>query len=183
MIDYQTVSMLDLLPPNLRSDPVLAAAAAAIDAEAQATAAEIRELDIYGRTEEWISEETDELAWQYRPPYYDSALPLEQRRELVKNAIPFHRTKGTPAAVEQLIALLFGEGDVEEWWQYGGDPYHFRVITNNADVTTSRAREFIQAVEAVKRLSTTMDSVTIAQTEPLDLYFAGFIHSGETISF
>lgn len=179
MINIQTVSMLDLLPPSIRSDPAMAAAAAALDVQLQETTSMITALDIFGRAAEWTEAETDELAWQYNPPYYDAGLPLDQKRTLVKNAIPFHRHKSTPKAVEDLIAILFGEGVVEEWWQYGGDPYHFRVLTNNPDVTNERAEEFISAVDAVKRLSAVLDSVTISQTEELPLYIGSFLHFGD----
>ncbi|WP_238649769.1 phage tail protein I [Paenibacillus piscarius] len=182
MINLQTVSLLDLLPPSIRSDPAMAAAAGALDGELQVTTGLIAALDIFGRSAEWTDAETDELAWQYNPPYYDPDLPLDQKRLLVKNAIPFHRHKGTPQAVEDLIAILFGRGAVEEWWQYGGEPYHFRVLTNNSDVTTTRAQEFIAAVDAVKRLSTVLDSVTISQAEELPLFFGGFLHVGEIIT-
>ncbi|WP_449602463.1 phage tail protein I [Paenibacillus sp. Marseille-Q9583] len=181
MIDLKTISLRDILPPNLARDPAIAAAATALDFELQQTAILIERLDIFGRANEWTEEEVAELAWQFKPPYYDPDLPIEQRRELVRTAIPFYRRKGTPGAVEDLIALLFGEGRVEEWWEYGGDPYHFRVLTNNADVTTTRAHEFIRAVDAVKRLSAVLDSVTITQSEPLQLYFGGVIYFGETI--
>lgn len=63
-----------------------------------------------------------------------------------------------------------------------GEPYHFRVVTNNADVTAVRAQEFIAAVDAVKRLSAVLDSVTISQAEQLPLYFGGFLHFGEHIT-
>ncbi|MDF9845571.1 MULTISPECIES: phage tail protein I [unclassified Paenibacillus] len=182
MIKLQTVSLFDLLPLSIRSDSAMAAAAAALDGELQETTGMIAALDIFGRSAVWTDAETDELAWQYKPPYYDPDLPLEQKRLLVQNAIPFHRHKGTPGAVEDLIAILFGEGAVEEWWQYGGDPYHFRVVTNNSDVTTTRAQEFVAAVDAVKRLSAVLDSVTISQAEELPLYFGGFLHFGETIT-
>ncbi|MEC0171177.1 phage tail protein I [Paenibacillus graminis] len=182
MINIQTVSLLDLLPPSIRSDPAMAAAAAALDTQLQETTGMIAALDIFGRWTEWTNAETDELAWQYNPPYYDPDLPLNQKRVLVKNAIPFHRHKGTPKAVEDLIAILFGEGAVEEWWQYGGYPYHFRVLTNNADVTTTRAQEFIEAVDAVKRLSAVLDSVTITQAEDLPLYFGVVLHIGDHIT-
>lgn len=182
MISITNVSLLDLMPQSIRNDPNISAAALALDAQLQQTTSMISALDIFGRVSGWTEEETDELAWQYNPPYYDPDLPLEQRRLLVQNAISFHRHKGTPGAVEDLIAILFGEGAVEEWWQYGGDPYHFRVITNNADITTTRAQEFYAAVDAVKRLSTVLDSVTITQAEELPLYFGGYLHFGEQIT-
>ncbi|KGE20691.1 phage tail protein I [Paenibacillus wynnii] len=181
MINLQTVSLLDLLPQSIKNDPIMAAAAASIDAELQMTTAMIAKLDIFGRTEEWTDEETDELAWQYHVDYYDPDLSIEQKRLLVKNAIPFHRRKGTPSAVEDLISILFGEGKVEEWFEYGGDPHHFQVITNNSDVTNARAEEFIQAVDSVKRLSSVLDRVTISQVEDLNIYFGGALHMGEVM--
>ncbi|OBZ08934.1 phage tail protein I [Bacillus sp. FJAT-27264] len=182
MINIQTVSLRDILPPSIANDPTVAAAASALDAELQATTALISQLDIYGRSEEWTSEETDELAWEYHIDYYDPDLPLEQRRQLVVNAIPFHRRKATPSAVEDLITILFGSGKVEEWFEYGGAPYHFQVATDNPDVTTARAQEFIQAVESVKRLSAVLDRVVISQTEDLNLYFGGALHIGERLT-
>ncbi|OKP67565.1 phage tail protein [Paenibacillus sp. P3E] len=182
MTNIQTISLLDLLPPSIRHDPSMSAAAVALDTQLQKTTDMINTLNLFGRSEEWSDAETDELAWQYSPPYYDPDLPLEQKRMLIKNAIPFHRHKGTPGAVEDLIDILFGEGAVEEWWQYGGDPYHFRVLTNNPDVTTTRAEEFIAAVDAVKRLSAVLDSVTISQVEELPLYYGGFLHFGDHIT-
>ncbi|WP_310830374.1 phage tail protein [Paenibacillus pedocola] len=182
MINIQKASLLDLLPSSLRNDPAMSTAATALDKQLQETTDMIRELNIFGRSGEWTNGETDELAVQYRPPYYDPGLPLEQKRLLVKTSIPFHRHKGTAGAVEDLIAILFGEGAVEEWWEYGGDPYHFRVVTNNADVTAARAQEFIDAVDAVKRISAVLDSVTISQSEGLPLYIGVFLHFGEQIT-
>lgn len=182
MIDLKDVSLLDILPESIRSDPTVSAAAQAIDTELKVTTTMIRTLDIFGRVDEWTDAETDELAWQYHVDYYDPDLPLDQKRQLVANAIPFHRRKGTPSAVEDLIAILFGDGIVEEWWEYGGEPYHFQVQTNNADVTTIRAQEFIDAVESVKRLTAVLDRVTISQAEEMPLYFGGVIHIGEYLT-
>lgn len=98
---------------------------------------------------------------------------------MIKNAIPFHRRKGTPSAIDDLISLLFGEGRVEEWFEYGGEPHHFQVITNNTDVTSNRAEEFIRAVESVSRLSVVLDRVAITQAEDLGIYFGGTVHMTE----
>lgn len=182
MIKLTEVSLLNILPPNLKADPILSAAALAIDNELQSLSADIKKINIYSRFNDWTDDEVDELAWEYRPPFYDADLPLEQKRLLIKNAIPYHRRKGTPSAIEDLITLLFGEGKVEEWWQYGGDPYHFRVVTNNSDITTVRAEEFVNAVDSVKRLSTVLDSVTITQAEDLSLYIGMIAHIEDYIT-
>ncbi|MCY7486426.1 phage tail protein I [Paenibacillus alvei] len=181
MINIQQVNLLDILPSNLKSDPNIVAAAQAINTELRAVTEDIRKLSIYDRFNEWTDEETDELAWQYHVDFYDPALPLEQKRELVKNAIPWHRRKGTPSAVEELISTLFGEGKVEEWWEYGGQPFCFQVVTSNPEVTQERAQEFYRAVESVKRLSAKLEQVILSQTEKLQLYHGSAILVSENI--
>lgn len=179
MIDIDDLSILDILPPNLRNDPGLAAAAKATNDQLKAVVQEISKLSIFTRANEWTEEETDELAWQFHVDFYDPSLPIEQKRELVKNSIAWHRRKGTPSAVEELITTLFGEGKVEEWWEYGGQPYYFQVVTNNPEVTQEKAKEFYRAIDSVKRLTARLEKVIIRQTEDMPLYYAGVLHMGE----
>ena len=39
---------------------------------------------------------------------------------------------GTPAAVEELVTAVFGDGKVEEWFEYGDEPFYFRITVNAA---------------------------------------------------
>jgi len=181
MINLDTVSLLDILPPNLRSDPNVAAAAQAIDSELQQITASIRKLSYFDRMDESTDEETDELAWQFHVDFYDPSLPLEQRRELVKNSFAWHRRKGTPSAVEELISTLFGSGRVEEWWQFDGDPYTFRVITSNTAVTTDLAQEFIAALNTVKNVRSHLESVIIESSKSMNLYFGCVLNMTDTL--
>lgn len=181
MIEIQRVSLLDVLPTNLKLDPSIAAAAQAIDGEIHDLTESIRKLSIFDRADEWTDEEVDELAWQFHVDFYDPSLPLEQRRELVRNSIAWHRRKGTPSAIEELISTLFGEGKVEEWWEYGGRPFCFQVVTNNPEVTQERAQEFYRAVESVKRLSAKLERVILSQSEKLQLYHGSAIIISENI--
>ncbi|CAM3852320.1 MULTISPECIES: phage tail protein I [Paenibacillus] len=171
MIDISKVSLMDLLPPNLRRDSTLAAIAKSLEHDIVSISKSISKLKRFDRLDELTDAEADELAWEFHVDFYDASLPIEQKRQLVKNAIRFHRRKGTPAAVEELITILFGEGKVEEWFEYGGEPGYFRVITNNPEVTLDRAQEFYRAVESVKRLSAHLEEVILSQTESLQLYF------------
>ncbi|MNZ98521.1 Phage tail protein [compost metagenome] len=182
MIDMKTASLLDLLPTNLCNDPSLQAAALAIQNELQVTTEAIYKLSIWDRLEQLNSDEIDEFAWQLHVDFYDVKLPIEQRRGLVKNAIRFHRRKGTPAAVEELVTILFGSGKVEEWFEYGGEPGYFRVLTNDPSATNEKAEEFVRAVNAVKRLSAWLESVILEETIQVnDLYFGGTLHIGDSI--
>ncbi|MBB3132131.1 phage tail P2-like protein [Paenibacillus rhizosphaerae] len=171
MTDVRNMSLLDLLPTSIKYDPEVIAIAEALDEQVRVAVDEMYKLPLFSRLDELTDEEADELAWQFHVDFYDPTLPIEQKRELVKNAFKFHRRKGTPAAIEDLITILFGEGKVEEWFEYNGQPGRFRVITNNPAVTLERAQEFYRAIESVKRLSAHLEEVILSQTESLQLYF------------
>lgn len=182
MTDVKNMSLLDLLPTSIRYDPEVIDIAEALDEQVRVAVDEMYKLPLFSRLDELTDEEADELAWQFHVDFYDPTLPIEQKRELVKNAFKFHRRKGTPAAIEDLISILFGEGKVEEWFEYGGQPGRFQVITNNPAVTQERAEEFYRAIESVNRLSAKLERVILAQSEPLGLYFAGILRMGEKMT-
>ncbi|MNW32452.1 Phage tail protein [compost metagenome] len=160
MIKLSELSLLDVLPDNLRTDKQVRDAAMALDVKMDELTAKIQRVNLFGRTD-WTDEETDELAWQFHVDYYDPTLPLEQRRELVRQSIPLHRRKGTPSAVEDLVTTIFGYGKVEEWWEYGDDPGYFQVVVSNPKATEEQAQQFIEVVESVKRKSAHLRRVVV----------------------
>lgn len=179
--DIYNTKLLDLLPPNLRSDPDIIAASQAVDAEFQILASKIKNVLTVADIDNACSEVVDNLAGQLHTNYYNSSLPLETRRKLAKNSIIQHMAGGTPSTVEELVTILFGDGEVEEWFDYNGSPYHFRVLTENSAVTGELADQFAKAVEAVKRRSTRLDSVIVTMSADIGIYVGNVIHTGDTI--
>lgn len=55
------------------------------------------------------------------------------RRAIVKNAIEKHRYKGTRYAVDLALSSLGITYTLQEWFEYAGDPYHFRVAIDVMD--------------------------------------------------
>lgn len=153
----------------------------AIDSRLRPLADVLKTINYRRDPESWNDELADELAWQNHVDFYDPDFELEQKRALVQNAFRFHQKKGTNAAVEELIGILFGDGRVEDWYEYGGDPGYFQVVTDNPDVTTARASEFILALNSVKRLSARLERVAIEESSSGTLYFGAVVQVGEYI--
>lgn len=179
MIDIKFVSLLDILPASLRGDPNIQASSAAFDQEFHEVTAAIDKLLLYVNLENQSDEIVDLLAWQMHVDFYDSSMPIEIRRELVRNSPAWHKRKGTPAAVEELLTTVFGDGEVEEWFEYGGEPYHFRVVTNNASATNEQAEEFIRAIDSVKNTRSFLEAIIIRAGDELNLYYGHVLHMGE----
>lgn len=182
MIDILDVSIVDLLPQSVKDDPTMQAFALTLDEQLRKPKQDIYKLRRLTRLDDLDSDEVNDMAYQLHVDFYDPTLPLETRIELVKNSINFHRIKGTPAAVEQLVDILFGDGVVEEWFEYGGDPGHYRVKTSNPQATRERIEEFYRAIDSVTRFSAHLDSVVLEQTEEMALLVAIGLHTRDILT-
>lgn len=102
----------------------------------------------------------DELAWEYHVDFYRPDLPVETKRNLIRQAISWHRIKGTPAAVEEVCSAVFKHAEVYENWQYGGEPYHFKVMVVKEDIPTVEIVEtLIDAIEQTKNTRSWLDEI------------------------
>ncbi|MGO4373483.1 phage tail protein I [Paenibacillus sp. MCAF20] len=182
MINIQNISLLDLLPPNIRNDPTIAAAAQAVDAELVSLTQQINKLTYYNRFDSLTSEEADELAWQFKVDFYDLSAPIEQRRQLIKQSYSRHKTKGTPGAVEDLIATIFGLGEVQEWFQYGGEPGYFKIVTSDPEATAGKADEFLAAINSVKNARSWLEAIELTTGDDMQLYIGAAVHIGNYIN-
>lgn len=182
MIDVYSVSLLDLLPDNLKSDPDVAAIAQALTPELQSISTDTALCILYDNIDSLSDEVLDLLAWDLHVDFYDTTLATDQKRSLVSSSISIHQKKGTPAAVEQLIATVFGDGTVEEWFEYGGQPYNFRVLTNNATVTQEQTDLFQRALNSVKRQSAILEAIIITLGDSMSLNFGAALHIGDILT-
>ncbi|MCZ8520117.1 MULTISPECIES: phage tail protein I [Paenibacillus] len=173
MIEFKDLRMIDLVPPNLRNDPKIAAAAESLDAKFQRLDEKIDRLPLYSRMDSLTEEEANELAWQFHVDFYDPALPIEKRRELVKNSIAWHRRKGTPSAVEEVVSAVFVDAEVLEWFQYGGDPYRFKVVVRDV-LDADKYAKIVQAINSVKNTRSWLDNLDVQRDFPGEMYL-GFV--------
>lgn len=124
----------------------------------------------------------DTLAVEKNIFWYDPQAAIDVKRNLIRNANKVFRHLGTNYAIEQVIADYFGDGKIEEWYEYDGQPYYFRVLTTNTKVTGELADQFHKAIEAVKRKSTRLHEVLVLMSASLNLYYGFVIHTGDKIT-
>lgn len=179
MTDIYSIRFEDILPESLKSDPLVKALAESITPELQAVSGEIIQCILMSRIDYLAEDVVDLLAWQMHIDWYDSAADITIKRQLVKSAYRIHRHRGTPAAVEEVIQIYFGDGYVQEWFEYGGDPYRFKVVTSNPSVTAELANQFISVLNSAKNTRSHLETILIALSGEMNLYFAGIVHTGD----
>lgn len=179
MKELKDIDLLDLQTNFMRKDPTTQALCAALTPQLQQLANEVKLCLIYSRIDELTEAVLDELAWQMKIDWYDATADVEIKRQLIKTAPVIKRCLGTPYAVEEVIKIYFGDGELQEWFDYGGDPGMFKVVTNNSAVTGELAQQFIRVLDAVKRRSSHLEEIIIALGGEMSLYYAGVVHTGD----
>ena len=100
----------------------------------------------------------DELAWEYNI-LYDYDADVEIKRKWIANAMKFYSIYGTPAGIVQYLKAAFDNASIEEWTEYGGDPYHFRVNTTG-EWSVENDAWARKSIAAVKNVRSVLDAIT-----------------------
>lgn len=162
-------NLLLIVPPALTHDPAMMARAAA---DAEALAARLAEIDrvrIIPNIDALDETVLDILARDFKVDWYDPGYSLEEKRRTVKSSWRVHKTLGTKAAVETAIRAIYPGTRVLEWWEYGGEPYHFRLDINitNDTINSEKQRRVLERVNFYKSLRSHNDGVTyFVEAEP-----------------
>lgn len=179
MQDLKNVDLLKLQTKHMQQDPTTQAMCAALSPQFRQVAEEVKNCLIVPRVDELPEEILDALAYELHVDWYDATASIDVKRNLIKNSDKVHMYLGTPYAVEQVVQDYFGDGYVEEWFEYNGQPYHFRVVTSNPSVTGEQANQFAKAVEKVKNLRSRLEQVIISMTGEMQLYFSNVLQTGD----
>lgn len=170
------LEFIKLLPQFMRNDEAVRGLAAGIDSIVPQLAAEIEKLSTWDHINELSEAELDELAWELNILWYDTSASIEVKRNIVRDSDQVYKKLGTPWAVERVINTYFGEGYIEEWFQYGGTPGTFRVYSTNPSITESKLQEFLHILGKVKRASAQLDGVFITLTGQMNMYAGAALH-------
>lgn len=154
-------NLLRTLPEVLRNDKNMSALASAIADVLAARPAEIQQLMIYSRIDELPEDLLDILAEDFKVDWWDGDYTLEEKRQTLKDSWRVHRMLGTKAAVETAISAIYPETQVSEWFEYGGEPYHFRLLIDSTyeGVDPAKHQRVLDRVEYYKNLRSVLDEV------------------------
>lgn len=171
-------NMLSVFPEAMAVDERLMALATV-------TATELMEmykandfLAIYARIDELDEPLLDILAYDFKIDWWDENYSVEEKRQTLKDSWNVHRKLGTPSAVDLAISAIFENVIIKEWWEYGGQPYHFKVQLD-VDVAALNSDKFWRVIEKAryyKNKRSVMESMNVnvePQTTESRIYTGG----------
>lgn len=158
------IEFVKLLPHFMREDAAIKGLARGTDEVTKAVKAASSMLTTWDKVYQMDDAELDALAWELNILWYDKAASVEVKRELILNSDKVYQKLGTKWAVENVISTYFGEGHIAEWFEYAGEPGHFRVFSCNPDITDEKLNAFLNILYKVKRASAHLDGIFITLT-------------------
>ena len=182
MIKLSGSRFTDIMPDNLASQVETQAFAYAVGRQIEKLCAysdAARTYAAIATMPEWL---LDYMAVELRTPSYDENYSLKTKRAMIQGSLLFYTQMGTPAAVNRIIETIFETGYIEEWYEYDGDPHHFRAyVGDGGEVGPGELEEFRRVLSSVKRLSSWLDDIiTITAMDPDMVTFTGTMGKGYT---
>ena len=107
----------------------------------------------------------DEMAWELGC-LYDHNVDIETKRRWIKDATPLYSALGTPQAIYNFLEGFFEEVELEEYWQYGGEPFHFRVSVSG-EWNEQNESWLRRAIAASKNVRSVLDDAALVSSEKI----------------
>lgn len=160
MSKIKDADFLTTFPPALKQDESMLALGRLIAEELHITAGETKKNIIYANIEELSETWLDVLAYDLHVDWYDYDYPIEAKRAIIRDSVRVHQKLGTKAAVEMALGGIHPQSEIEEWFDYDGEPFCFRIVL---DTTKSRVAadydEIVRTVDIYKRLTAHLDGL------------------------
>jgi P2-related tail formation protein len=168
MYKYDDVGSTFLsLPPNLQTTEN-ECFGYAFDRQMQKMNRLAHQLSVWGDLDNTDPKYYDYMAMTIGAPYYKSEYTDAQKLGIIKSAPMKRRYAGTIKAIEELLKNTISSASFMPWYEYGGEPYHFKVKTGevpDADLKTV----FNAMLKRVKAARTIFDFIEIL-IDPVEMH-------------
>lgn len=125
----------------------------------------------------------DALAVEWQTPNYSTSYTTEVKRQLLLGSIAYWSAAGTVAATADAVTRIFTDARISEWFNYGGEPYYFKVSTADPSVAAEDKQAFIAAINRVKRLSAWLEAVVlILSTDPATVHIGAAMYEHDIVN-
>ena len=114
---------------------------------------------IYSRIDELPEDMLDILAYDFHCDWYDASYPVDIKRRLLKSNVIIHKRLGTKYAVERALTDIYQSAAVQEWFEYDGNPYFFKVnvTVNQYGISEEQIKDLVAKMWFYKNLRSHCD--------------------------
>lgn len=180
MIKLKDSSILMFIPRFLRNDKKIKNLITAIDTVLKEVLERVSSMKRMQKISEGelTDAEIELLLWEKHVDYFDKTLTKEQKIKLIQNAERAHLKKGTRSVLETHLKIIFGELQLQEWFEYGAQPFHFQILTDY-QITDDILIRLNRTVDEFQTTRSIFEGVKINVNLELQLYEGVAVHNIE----
>lgn len=104
----------------------------------------------------------DLLAIELNIPYYNQSVDIKEKQNIIKTGVTYYMKVGSTIAVEKVLAQIFGAAKITEWYEYEGEPFHFKAYVSGVDMNPKNAKRIENSINAVKNVRSVLDEIQIS---------------------
>lgn len=130
MVKFSELEIKDILPNSLLQDNKLLNLCEAIQPQFSDITQAIIQVLFLPNLSKLSGGILEHLAWWFNLAADESwslAITDKQKQDLIANAIEIHRYKGTLYGLKRALTSLNIIVNIEEWFEYNGEPFNFRI--------------------------------------------------------
>ena len=158
----ENLNFILLLPRFMREDETCIALSKVIDNMTDDLMKTIKLLSVWDRIDFMTDDELDRLAGELNIEWYSNSFFPDAKREIIKMADMISSKCGTDYAVQYVLRVYFGGVSIKNWYEYDGEPYHYKIIADNPYLINSSSELFERILRTVARKSVILDSIETA---------------------
>ena len=167
MNNKDDIKLIDLLPSSISSDQQVVDMSSAIQPEIDSVSQLIPSIEIYRLIDQLPEPVLRMLALENRvfQDEWQLAQTLSAKRQLIKNSFLLNQRRGTRWSIERVFELLNITADIKEWFEYDGDPFHFKISIFEIEGRGLTEQEITTALRLVNRykpLRSAIDSIDVS---------------------
>lgn len=180
MSEFSKDSMLAALPLPLSGTGRIYALAAAVAESFGRQYEDAGAIAVYAAIDALPDVLLDRLAVDFKLDWWFPDATTDVKRNLLKSVWSVHRSLGTAGAVQRVISDAFAGATLQEWYDYGGQAYHYRLTADLGGKLMSD--EDIEALLAAAKyfinLRSVLDKVTFVGGRSKTIYAGLALHTG-----
>lgn len=174
-MDIENIDLLALQTRQMQADPTTQGLCAGLNAEIRKLAPEIQKclglLLLYIAPELVTDEAMGIIAYDLKVDWYDDSQPRDARIETILNSKKIYHMIGTPSALEWAIAPYFRSAIVREWFEYDGEPLHYKIFAQG-ELSAAQSALLYRVIGSTARLGAVLDAVAMI------ILSTGTVHTG-----
>ncbi len=159
----KTLSDIDILrdtPSSIAEDEQIQALAQSFTEQLLRVNSAIEHIVLWDNLSDFTDNQLKHLAWWLHVDTWDDNYVRSKREELIRQSISWHRRKGTPGMVEEIVKSIYLQAEIQENWKYNdGKPYHFRIVLHGQSMDIESRTKLLHLIRQVKNVRSWLDGL------------------------